>query len=83
MLYQNPSGNNNAFSAAYGQEGSIITGTAPLTFAAVLVTVDNQFFRISIQKAWATGDPEPNIVGYTIRLRTYIFTDPIVSVVQS
>lgn len=77
VLYLNNNGSNNSAGFVYGQDGSIIKATSPSTFAQLIVTVDETFISISVLKAFTLLDPTPNIIGYTVTLRFYVFTEPV------
>jgi hypothetical protein len=80
VLFRNDNASNSDAAATYGNEGSVIASTSTLTYAQLLVTVTKTHFNVFVLKSRDPLDPGPqNIVGYTIKLRTYIFTDPVIN----
>lgn len=77
VLYQNVGASNTVGGFAYGNENSIILGTTPFSFAELLLNVDNQNVTFFVQQIYKGGDPVVNLVGVTIRIRLYIFVEPI------
>jgi hypothetical protein len=78
VLYRNDNASNDSAAATYGTEGSIIKSTSEgFNYAQLVTRVDHKNFNISVLKSFLDGSkPAANIVGYTIKLRVYIFTDP-------
>lgn len=77
VLFQNTNASNNTSQWTYGNEGAIILSKTPSTYAQLLVHVDATYMYFYVLKAFNVLDTQANIIGFTIKLRTYIFTDPV------
>lgn len=77
VLFLNNNASNNSAGFTYGEEGSIIKSTSVSTFVQLVVSVDKTFVHISVIKTFTMADPAPNIIGYTVTLRFYVFTEPV------
>lgn len=78
MLYQNTNASNNQRQWTYGNEGSLIYAPTAFNYAQLLVAVDKLFFTVYVLKSYSGLGLQANIVGFTIKLRVYIFTEPVV-----
>lgn len=78
VLFQNSSGTNTDASNAYGSENSIILSTQEAgSFAQLIVWANETNFYIYVLKVWDGIAAQPNIIGFTLNLRFYIFVEPI------
>lgn len=76
-LFQNTNASNDVSQWTYGNETAIIKATSLTTYAQLFIQVDDTNVIIYILKSFHLGFPQANIVGFTIKLRVYLFVEPV------